>query len=50
MFTLMTWEHENSTPIRRNFADLCAAYRLAKGGYYKAQIIDECNVILYEFK
>lgn len=51
MFTLMTWEHESSTKaMRRTFEDLCTAYRLAKGGYYKAQIIDENNVIIYEFK
>jgi hypothetical protein len=50
MFKLMTWEHESSLPISRTFFDLCTAYRLAKGGYYKSQIIDENNVIIYEFK
>lgn len=52
MFTLMTWEHEQSAKAtRRTYLDLCACYNLAKnGGYYKAQIIDENNVILYEFK
>lgn len=50
MFTLMTWEHESSDPIRRNFSDLVTAYRLAKGGYYKSQIIDENNIVMYEFK
>lgn len=50
MFTLMTWEHESSSPVRRTYEDLCAAYRLAQGGYYKAQIIDENNIVMYEFK
>ncbi|QYC52651.1 hypothetical protein [Salmonella phage SSBI34] len=50
MYKLLTWEHETSQPVSRDFFDLCAAYRLAKGGYYKSQIIDENNIVLYEFK
>ncbi|QUL77414.1 hypothetical protein [Escherichia phage UPEC06] len=49
MYKLLAWETESSSPISRTFFDLCTAYKLAKGGYHKAQIIDEFNVILYEF-
>ncbi|QPX73342.1 hypothetical protein DEVORATOR_63 [Citrobacter phage_vB_CfrD_Devorator] len=51
MTTLITWEHEASQPVTREFETLSQAYLLAaNGGYYKAQVIDEIGVIVYEFK
>lgn len=50
MFTLVLMEHENSLPDVRNDLTMAQAYAIAsKGGYYKAQIINEYGVIEYEF-
>lgn len=50
MTTLITWEHETSQPVTREFETLSQAYLLASnGGYYKAQVVDEMGVIVYEF-
>lgn len=50
MFTLILMEHENSSPDVRNDLTMTQAYAIAsKGGYYKAQIINEHGVIEYEF-
>lgn len=49
MITLMTMEFENSAPEFREM-DMATAYRLAsRGGFYKAQIINEFGVVDYEF-
>lgn len=51
MTTLITWEHENSQPVTREFETLSQAYLLAnRGGYYKAQVIGEFGEVIYEFK
>lgn len=43
-------EYENSLPDIRDELTMTQAYTLAsKGGYYKAQIINEYGVIEYEF-
>jgi hypothetical protein len=50
MFTLILKEYENSLQDARENLTLEQAYRIAsKGGYYKAQIINEYGVIDYEF-
>lgn len=50
MITLITWEHENSQPLTREFESMAFAYTLAKrGGFYKAQIVNEFGVVDYEF-
>ena len=50
MYTLMIWEHENSNVEIRENVELAFAYALAsKGGFYKAQIINEFGVIDWEF-
>jgi hypothetical protein len=50
MFTLILKEHENSLQDIREDLTLEQAYRVAsKGGYYKAQIVNEYGVIDYEF-
>lgn len=50
MFTLITWDHENSLPVIRNDVSLSAAYKIAKNGaFYKAQIINEYGIVDYEF-
>ena len=50
MITLMTIEFENSNPVYREMP-MAAAYAIAsKGGFYKAQIINEFGVVEYEFK
>lgn len=50
MTTLITWEHETSQPVTSEFETLSQAYLLAvNGGYYKAQVIDEMGVVVYEF-
>ena len=50
MFTLILVEYENSLPDTRNGLTMAQAYAIAsKGGYYKAQIINEHGVIEYEF-
>lgn len=51
MYTLIVLEHENSRQEIREDMTLEQAYKLAsRGGFYKAQIIDEFGVIEYEFK
>lgn len=51
MFTLITFEHETSAPVIREPMPMAAAYNIAsKGGFYKAQIVNEYGVIEYEFK
>lgn len=51
MVTLITWEHENSNAVAREFESVAACYSLAaNGGYYKAQIVNEFGVVDYEFK
>lgn len=50
MFTLITFEYENSEAVIRESMPMSAAYTIAsKGGFYKAQIINEWGVIEYEF-
>lgn len=50
MFTLVLMEHENSLPDVRNDLTIAQAYAIAsKGGYYKAQIVNDFGVIEYEF-
>lgn len=50
MITLMTIETESSKPEFREMT-MEQGYKLAsKGGFYKAQIIDENGVVEYEFK
>ena len=50
MFTLILMEYENSLQDVRSDLTMVQAYALAsKGGYYKAQIINEYGVIEYEF-
>lgn len=50
MFTLILMEYENSLPDVRDDLTMAQACALAsKGGYYKAQIINEYGVIEYEF-
>ena len=50
MFTLILVEHENSLRDIRNDLTMAQAYAIAsKGGYCKAQIINEYGVIEYEF-
>lgn len=50
MITLITWEHENSNAVVREFETVAACYNLAaNGGFYKAQIVNEFGVVDYEF-
>ena len=50
MTTLITLEHETSQSVNREFETLSQSYLLAaNGGYYKAQVVDEIGVIVYEF-
>ncbi|WPJ49044.1 hypothetical protein RCIP0013_00051 [Klebsiella phage RCIP0013] len=50
MITLITREHENSKPEVRGFETVEACYNLAaKGGFYKAKIVNEFGVVDYEF-
>ena len=43
-------EYENRLPDTRHDLTMVQAYAIAsKGGYYKAQIIDDYGVIEYEF-
>lgn len=50
MFTLILMEYENSLQDIRNGLTMAQAYAVAsKGGYYKAQIVNEYGVIDYEF-
>lgn len=50
MFTLILMEYENSLPDVRDNLAMAQAYAIAsKGGYYKAQIINEYGVLEYEF-
>lgn len=50
MFSLITYEYENSQPVTRQDLEMVSAYRMAKdAGYYKAQIVNqETGVIEYE--
>ncbi|EKL2214108.1 hypothetical protein PQ125_002642 [Salmonella enterica] len=49
MVVLITWEHENSKAEQFEMP-MHAAYNLAsKGGFYKAQIVNEFGVVDYEF-
>ena len=51
MVTLITWEHENSEPVSRDFETVASCFHLAaNGGFYKAQIVNEFGVVDYEFK
>ena len=50
MWTLLIWETENAQVEIREYEYLSPAYLLAsRGGYYKAQIVNEFGVIEYEF-
>ena len=50
MFTLILMEHENSLKDIRDELTMAQAYAIAsKGGYYKAQIVNDYGVIEYEF-
>lgn len=50
MTTLITLEHETSQPVTSEVETLSQAYLLAANGcYYKAQVVDEMGVIVYEF-
>lgn len=50
MVTLMTMEHEQSTPNYREMT-MAQAYALAsKGGFYKYQIFGLDGIVVYEFK
>lgn len=50
MVTLITWEHENSNAVAREFGSVSECYNLAaNGGFYKAQIVNEFGVVDYEF-
>lgn len=50
MFALILMEYENSLQDIRDDLTMAQAYAIAsKGGYYKAQIINEYGVIEYEF-
>lgn len=50
MFALILMEYENSLKDIRDDLTMAQAYAIAsKGGYYKAQIINEHGVIEYEF-
>lgn len=52
MYTVKTWEHEQSENVTwRVFHTLDGAYKFTKnGGFYKAQIIGDCDEVIYEFK
>lgn len=51
MVKLITWEHESSEPVTREFGSVGECYGIAvHGGFYKAQIVNEQGVIDYEFK
>lgn len=50
MFTLITWEHENSEPVSVTYDWLAQCYNIAKNGcFYKAQVVNEFGVVEYEF-
>lgn len=50
MWTLLIWETENAQVEIHEYEYLSPAYLLAsRGGYYKAQIVNEFGVIEYEF-
>lgn len=49
MVTFIVWEYENSEPQAREIP-MSLAWNLAnKGGFYKAQIVNEFGVVDYEF-
>lgn len=50
MVTFIVWEHEDSEPQVREIPMSLAWNLGSKGGFYKAQIINEQGVIDYEFK
>lgn len=50
MFTLIILEHQGSKAEVREGMAMAQAYALAsKGGFYKAQIVNEFGVVDYEF-
>lgn len=50
MFTFILMEYENSLKEFRDDLTMAQAYAIAsKGGYYKAQIVNDYGVIEYEF-
>lgn len=51
MYTLMTQEHELSSPEYRAIESIAFAEKMGKnGGFYKVQFIDECGIIINEWK
>ena len=52
MFTLITFEYENSLPVIRKNQPLPFCHAMSdRGGFYKVQIIDQSNdTILKEVK
>lgn len=50
LYTLTTQDYETSSIDTRENLTLAQAYKMAQGGYYKAQVINDYGIIEYEFK
>ena len=51
MFTLMTQEYATSAQEFRTIESVAFAHAMGEnGGFYKVQLIDECGVIVAEWK
>ena len=47
MYTLITLDYENSLPVVRKDQPLNHCYSMLRGGYYKVQVIDQSNDIIF---
>lgn len=51
LFTLITWEHETSSPETRNDQPYIFCRHMAeRGAFYKVQIVNQGNGSIEEFK
>ena len=51
MFTLMTQEYATSAQAFRTIESVAFAQAMGEnGGFYKVQLIDECGIVITEWK
>lgn len=51
MYTLMTQETASTAPEYREIESVSFAHAMGeKGGFYKVQLINECGIIINEWK
>lgn len=51
MYTLMIQEHATTTQEFRTIESISFAHKMGeKGGFYKVQLINECGIIIAEWK